>query len=90
MTDIFISYSHKDEAWKDELQRQLRVLQLHQNFSVWDDRLIEVGSVWLPSIQKAISSAYVAILLVSSDFLSSNFIAREEIRLFLQGARKPV
>lgn len=41
MTDIFISYSHQDEKWKDALQKQLRVLQLHADFTVWDDRQID-------------------------------------------------
>ncbi len=84
MTDIFISYSHKDEAWKDELQKQLRVLQLTGDFAVWDDRQIELGENWLPAIERAIASARVAILLVSSDFLTSSFVVQEEIPKFLQ------
>ncbi len=84
MTDIFISYSHQDERWKDELKQQLQVLQLHAGFAVWDDRQIAVGDNWLPVIEQAIAQARIAVLLVSSDFLTSNFIVRQEIPKFLQ------
>lgn len=84
MTDIFISYSHKDEAWKDALQRHLKVLQTHNAFSIWDDRQIELGANWLPAIEGAIEQAKVALLLVSSDFLTSEFVTRREIPRFLQ------
>ena len=84
MTDIFISYSHQDEKWKDALQKQLRVLQLHADFTVWDVRQIDIGDNWLPRIEEAIAAAKVAILLISSDFLISEFVCRQEIPRFLQ------
>lgn len=84
MTDIFISYSHQDEKWKDALQKQLRVFQLHADFPVWDDRQIDIGDTWLPQIEAAIAAAKVAILLISSDFLISEFVCRQEIPRFLQ------
>ncbi|WP_020394300.1 SUMF1/EgtB/PvdO family nonheme iron enzyme [Thiolinea disciformis] len=84
MTDIFISYSHHDEPWKDALVRQLKVLQWHGEFAIWDDRQIEVGSNWLPAIEHAIERARVALLLVSSDFLTSEFVTRQEIPRLLQ------
>lgn len=85
--DIFISYSHADEVWKNEIQKHLRVLQMHGQVSIWDDRQIEVGEEWLPKIEAAISQARVAILLVSVDFLTSKFIARQEIPKFLERSK---
>ncbi|MBK8455110.1 MAG: SUMF1/EgtB/PvdO family nonheme iron enzyme [Thiofilum sp.] len=82
--DIFISYSHADDAWKTEIQKHLSVLQVQGGFSIWDDRQIKVGDDWLPAIEAAINQARVAILLVSADFLTSNFIARQEIPKFLE------
>ena len=38
---IFISYSHKDEAWKDRLVTRLNVLQYQDSLEIWDDRRIE-------------------------------------------------
>lgn len=84
MTDIFISYSHQDEPWKDALERHLKVLALHGEFAMWDDRQIEVGSNWLPAIETALEKTRVALLLVSSDFLTSEFIKRKEIPRLLQ------
>lgn len=81
---IFISYSHADEAWKNEIQKHLSVLQVHGNLSIWDDRQIQTGDEWLSAIEAAINQARVAILLVSVDFLNSKFIKGEEIPRFLE------
>lgn len=80
MSDIFISYSHADEAWKEALQRHLQILP----YGTWDDRQIQVGEEWLPAIKRAIARAKVAILLVSSDFLASDFVSEQEIPDLLQ------
>jgi hypothetical protein len=71
---IFISYSHKDEAWKERLVTQLRVLALEGAFNLWEDRQIVTGDAWKSEIEKAINGANLAILLISADFLTSNFI----------------
>lgn len=84
MTDIFISYSHKDEAWKDALKKHLQVLQLHTKFGIWDDGQIELGGDWQVEIEQAIAQAKVVILLISSDFLTSEFATQQEIPKFLQ------
>jgi len=54
MTDIFISYCHTDENWKDELKAHLNVLQHHGGLSVWDDRQIKAGDDWYPAIKQAL------------------------------------
>ena len=76
---IFISYSHKDEAWKDRLLTQLRVLELEGVFDVWEDRQIATGDEWKPAIEKSMEAASLGILLVSADFLISKFIRSEEV-----------
>jgi formylglycine-generating enzyme required for sulfatase activity len=76
---VFISYSHKDETWKDLVVQHLRVLADEQGFDVWDDRRIGPGQEWKAEITRAIESADVALLLVSVDFLTSPFIRGEEI-----------
>lgn len=47
----------------------------------WDDTLIDPGSNWREEIKVAIESAKVAILIVSADFLASDFIVNNEIPL---------
>ena len=88
MPKVFISYSHKDEAWKNRLQTQLDVLQMQGLLSVWDDRQIQVGDLWLPKIEQALNDADVAILLISADFLSSRFILEKEVPQLLARREK--
>src|SRR5215831_10903441 len=76
---VFISYSHKDEVWKDRLVTHLKVLQREDLLDPWDDRRISVGANWYEEIQQAIEQASVAILLISADFLTSKFIMEEEV-----------
>ena len=84
MSKVFISYSPKDEIWKDRLQIQLAVLELEGYFSVWDDRKITPGEEWLPAIERALNQAEVAIMLISADFLTSSFIRTREIPTLLR------
>ena len=84
MKRIFISYSHEDEKWKERLVKHLKVLELEGYYSVWEDRQIEAGSDWLAEIEEALNRAQVAILMVSADFLISDFIRKEEIPRILK------
>jgi hypothetical protein len=88
MPKVFISYSHKDEDWKNRLQTQLEVLQMEGLLSVWEDRQIEVGNLWLPEIELALNTSDVAILLISADFLVSKFIRGQEVPRLLERREK--
>ena len=81
---IFICYSHKDEVWKERLVTQLGVLEV----DVWDDRRIPAGADWFPEIERAIGRASVAILLISADSLTSNFILGQEVPRLLERRQK--
>ena len=84
-TKVFISYSHVDEKrWKNRLQKHLKVLEKHGSLSFWEDRQIAAGQEWHAEIKAALDSADAAILLISPDFLGSNFILNEEIPAILQ------
>ncbi len=85
---VFISYSHKDEDWKERLHTQLKVLELENQLTVWEDRQIAAGDNWNPAIEQAINSAQVAILLISADFLASSFIRGEEVPRLLERRTK--
>jgi nucleoside phosphorylase len=85
---VFISYSHKDEEWKDRLVTHLGVLQQQGLLEVWDDRRIGAGEDWQPEIEKAIAAARVAILLISANFLTSKFILGEEVPRLLERRSK--
>jgi small GTP-binding protein len=81
---IFISYSHKDEAFKNELVTMLAGLNRRGILHTWQDRLIEAGDEWYKSIQDSMNECDLAILLVSADYLASRFIQEQEQPRLLQ------
>ncbi|HJV28636.1 MAG TPA: TIR domain-containing protein [Aromatoleum sp.] len=88
-THVFISYSHEDEAWCDALAKHLGSLQDPFGVSVWVDRhRIRAGRAWLPEIENALNAADLAILLISKDFLDSDFIRNTELPKLLARRQK--
>ncbi len=81
---IFISYSHKDEEEKEKLLAHLGVLQRTGDINLWNNDCIEAGAVREQEISQAMERAKIAILLVSANFLASDFINRQEVPRLLE------
>src|SRR4051794_7341380 len=83
---VFISYSHKDGRWLDRLQVYLAPLERRGSIRRWDDTLIAAGQRWEQEIAEALQRTRVAVLMVSADFLASDFISRVELPRLLGAA----
>ena len=81
---VFVSYAHKDTQWMKRLVKQLKVLERQNLIEVWADTEIRAGDDWYNTINKAMREARVAILMVTVEFLVSNFIQDEEVPALLQ------
>jgi len=84
---VFISYSHRDRRYLERLHVHLAPYERDGLIDYWDDTKLEAGADWNEAIKEAISSAQIAILLVSADFLASRFIANDELPPLLEAAK---
>src|SRR5215510_2572279 len=71
--EVFFSYSHKDEDLCDELNAHLAALKRQNAIKNWTDRRITAGDEWRDEIERHLDTADLILLLVSSDFLNSDF-----------------
>lgn len=73
MIPVFYSYSHKDEEFKNELEAHLEILRRQQLIDGWNDRKISPGSDWEEQINFNLEKAKIILLMISSDFLASDY-----------------
>lgn len=78
---VFISYAHNDKTYFDIF---IHYLQIHSGWKIWTDRNIQIGSDWFQSIEKSITISDIAVLLISANFLSSEFIKEQEFSTFIK------
>ncbi|MET0070712.1 MAG: toll/interleukin-1 receptor domain-containing protein [Candidatus Thiodiazotropha sp.] len=83
---VFISYSHANPEWFRRLEIQLAGLR--ERLEVWSDEDIPVGTDWFPRIQSALDRAKVAIMLVTPEFVASEFIRAHEVPKILEAAER--
>jgi hypothetical protein len=70
---VFISYSHKDESFRQELETHLSLLKRSGVISSWSDRKILPGQEWKDQIHKNLHTSEIIIFLISSDFIASDY-----------------
>ena len=84
MATLFFSYSHADEGLRDQLEKHLAALQRQGVIEAWHDRRIPPGDLVDASISEQLERADIILLLVSPDFLASNYCYEVEMRRALE------
>jgi hypothetical protein len=84
---VFISYSHKDEELRDQLEVQLAMLKREGLVEVWHDRRMLAGDRLDWTIDKNLNEADIILLLLSPDFLASDYCYKMEKATALQRAQ---
>jgi internalin A len=81
---VAFSYSHKDEELRDRLETHLKFLQRQGFIATWHDRKIMAGDTWKDAIDDNFKRADLILLLVSADFIASDYCYQIEMRTALE------
>jgi hypothetical protein len=82
--ELFYSYAHKDEKFRTELEKHLSILKRNRVIADWHDRKIIAGHDWEKEIDERLNTAKVILLLVSADFLASDYCYGVEMNRALE------
>lgn len=84
---VFVSYAHADSTYFKDLRTHLLGLHNMGLVDEWSDQRIAAGDLWREEIDAALNNATVAVLLITPEFLSSDFITAVELPMLLERAR---
>ena len=82
--EVFISYAHEDEELLDSLRDHLSRMRMEGLITDWHDRSIEAGANWRVEIDAKLESARIVLLLISKDFMGSEYCTGVEMERALQ------
>lgn len=82
--DLFYSYAHEDEELRNELAGHLKIMERRGVIRSWHDRDIMPGQAWDTAIDRALTTADLVLLLISSDFINSDYIWSVELETALR------
>ena len=81
---LFYSYAHKDEQLRNELDVHLKILDAQGLIFPWHDRLVRPGEEWAQGIDANLEAANIVLLLLSADFITSDYCYSTEMKLALE------
>ncbi len=82
--DVFFSYSHRDADLREQLEKHLALLKRRQTIRTWYDGEITAGEERSPELLHQLETAGVVLLLISPDFIASDFCWRDEMTRALE------
>lgn len=85
---LFCSYSHRDESLRNKLETHLKLLQRRGLIETWHDRKIEAGDDWKRKIDENLERADIILLLVSAEFIASDYCYAIEMKRALEREKK--
>ncbi|EKN6025298.1 toll/interleukin-1 receptor domain-containing protein [Yersinia enterocolitica] len=81
---VFISYSHKDEEFKESLVEHLSALKRNSTINSWDDRKILAGQDWKNEISENLKESEIILFLISPSFIASDYCMNIEFLTAIQ------
>jgi hypothetical protein len=84
--DLFIAYAHEDQEWRDRLMKHLSLLRNQELINVWHDGNVSREKEWQQSIEH-FNKAQVILLLISPDFIASDFSRSDEMKRAIERHR---
>src|SRR6266536_5922715 len=81
---VFCSYAHKDQELLQQLKMYLRPLEREQLITVWNDTDITPGTTWEEEIMTNLNSAHIILLLISAEFINSDYCYSKEMTYALK------
>jgi internalin A len=81
---VFISYARKDERVRLALEPHLTILRRQELIATWNDRMIKPGTEWADVIDANLEQASIVLLLVSADFIASDYCWKKEMTRALE------
>src|SRR6266700_2234102 len=85
---VFISYAHEDEPLRQQLEAHLSLLRRQGWIADWHDRQILAGNEWARDIDEHLEMASIILLLISPDFLASDYCYDIEMQRALERHRR--
>lgn len=82
--NLFIAYAPEDEALKEQLEKHLGILKRNQFIDIWHNRRIEADADWSQRISQYLDTSQVILLLISPDFLASDYLYQTELKAALK------